>query len=44
MNENRALKAKKKAVITFAVLTALFVLIFGGLVLGDWFLSSLRLS
>ncbi|MEY4212837.1 MAG: hypothetical protein RL458_1063 [Pseudomonadota bacterium] len=43
MRTNRAALARKKAMVIYAVLTALFVFIFGGLMLGDWFLSSLRL-
>jgi|GEM_PF-6934565 len=43
MSINRAVLAKKRAIVTFAVLTVFFVLIFGGLMLGDWFLSNLRL-
>jgi len=41
MKSNRAVEAKKIAMLTFAAVTALIVMIFGGIVLWHWFQSKL---
>ncbi|CAM8630707.1 hypothetical protein MCEMIE11_00561 [Burkholderiales bacterium] len=43
MDTNRATKSKNRAVITYVVLVALFVLIFGGLSLLSLFLDNVKL-
>jgi len=41
MTTNRAVQARRIAVVTFAVMTALIVVIFGGIYLWKWFVSRL---
>jgi len=41
MTINRAVQARRIAVVTFAVMTALIVVIFGGIYLWKWFVSRL---
>jgi hypothetical protein len=41
METNRAVQAKKIAIVTFTAVTALIVLIFGGILLWNWFQSKL---
>ncbi len=42
MSENLATRAKKKSILTYLVLTALFVVIFGGITLLAYFISKLN--
>lgn len=42
MSENLATRAKKKTVLTYLVLTVLFIAIFGGITLVAYFVSKLN--
>jgi hypothetical protein len=42
MSENLATRAKKKSILTYSVLAALFVVIFGGITLIAFFVSKLN--
>jgi len=42
MSDNLAARAKKKTVLTYLVLTALFTAIFGGITLVAYFISKLN--
>jgi hypothetical protein len=42
MSENLATRAKKKSILTYLVLTAIFVVIFGGITLLAYFISKLN--
>jgi hypothetical protein len=42
MSENLAARAKKKTVLTYLILTALFIAIFGGITLVAYFISKLN--